>query len=924
MYVKILSLFAMALCFLALGACEDDPVVDIKGDDGPTVIIDLATEDVITTHLEGRVVLMGEQFDDVTERIIARATDVRHGEGTFYSLTAEDKYLFIDAPSLAGFMANTSARVEELNYLCHLYRNGLTICLHEPNDMHGIALYVYLHLMDFASEARENGIAAAERKFRQKVSTYSRAGKSGDDDDIYVDVNPDGDSEFGDPTASYDFWAMRHGGSALYIPDMHKPGGVYSVEMESVGADESGNEIVDNSELSVTPGEPNAFQYGLFAERAVKWLNMTKSTFASRARQAFSRADTDPDKTALITQYISASTDWSFANQSYKKWNFTCPEKTTLVMPIELNVWVEYAYNFDKDQDYYHIVLDESCDPSKVYFGRKQWDIDNEGISALGKVTSAHTAGLTLSGLTLYTRWPEPDYPVANEWNILPNKGPAPTTTETIEGWSVNADVSFNKGLSGKFSGSYTSEKVVTQIEQDVNIVTSRNQTLDSYSNWIKWNYTFANQVSFSTSKSGTKLNFVAPDSSATSVSLKSQQQSWNWVISNTSKRGDNPFRIPLKFASVSYQVANAYKVKERKYVEYYPSKRKAEFVLSHPTFYITLPVPERVRRQYTLEPEKIWNEAEYSNLMDNLTNNQNFRSLKSKLTQLDANNNVLSPTGRSLEQLEDSLGMIWYAAAKDVLSGSQHPSLSGVYRMRIRRDDGKLLNMRTMVNNRLTQVGTYLEVGPDGMGISSDSVSSYAAGTTFSINDNGGTYLVKVEDNGKDCRIISFLDVRASDFAVPASIQGLKLTGIESFAMPSAFSKTIRKLSIPGTIRTLKWNAFISLDSGLDKIEIGEGLEEVGSSCFPGAREVCFPSTFKRFNSHTFRYKRELGTVYLKSLTPPEYTGANSSDPEWMLTAQCFGSYETTKIVVPAKALEAYRKHPVWSRYKNLVSEQE
>ena len=94
-------------------------------------------------------------------------------------------------------------------------------------------------------------------------------------------------------------------------------------------------------------------------------------------------------------------------------------------------------------------------------------------------------AGYTWHSMDLFIRWPFSNYTVRDLWNIQPENNAAPVTTETISGWSVDAEISGSKkGLSGKLLGSYKSEEHVKKVENDVSVTYKTNVENEK---WLKW-----------------------------------------------------------------------------------------------------------------------------------------------------------------------------------------------------------------------------------------------------------------------------------------------------------------------------------------------------------------------------------------------------------------------------------------------------
>ena len=914
--MDILRKIASAAVFVALmcgvAACEDDePVMPVPEPDVPVEVKGLPTEDVILTRLQGNVAMMGTQFDDITERVLARASSVTQIGSSLLGIPPETDFLFIDAATLSGYMENFEANIDELSLLRARYMAGLTVCLHEPNDLYAIEMMIYLDLLDMISEEDGNidvTARAADVKSRARQSLRERRG-------VGRESRAGG---YGDPDATCDLWVIRRGGHELYIPDLHKEGAAYTVGMGIIENEGEENESRRDSTLTFIPAEPTAYQYGLFAEYAVEWLNETEKTVVAKARKIFSRAEMDYDEVASDTHLINATGNWDWAKVD--GWNWTAPSSSQpLVMPIRVRVWVTAAYNFSQDQDYYHIVTEEDCNAKGLNFGYITWPELKDFHTYYGTQMTPSAAGATFRNMTVCTRWPYDDYKLLDEWNMLPNEGAAESTTETVSGWQLNSDVSFGKGVTGKFSGSYTNKTTVSSVNKDVHVVMSSDQSIDGHSNWIKWDYTFANQISLSKNGLHTDVKYTPVDTSATSVSRKSQHQSWNWVVDKTSKRGAVPFVVPLKFQSVGYRCVMATKLFSYSMSSSFTSVDlttvEPEFALSERTYNITLPVPERVRKKFTLEVENIWNESEYSDLEKNLNRSSNFKALATKLSKVGDDDNPVWPAGITEASLEKKLSYEWYQVAKDILVSSKHPGLSNTYRFRVRDDNGKLLPMYTTAGKNGKIVGTYLEISPEGNFVSyGDEVPDYAKGDAFIVQYEGGSLIFKVTNPGKECELETVAEDYKGPLNIPSEIQGLTVTSIGSSAVDWGHQGLITELSVPGSVKVVPTFAFYHLKT-INKAVFGEGFEKLEMGAFSfAAREVYFPTTFREYGLVCFCWQPDV--IHFAGTTPPE------CDSDKVTKWNSLGDFENTVVKVPSSALETYRKHPVWGLYKKLQAE--
>lgn len=622
------------------------------------------------SSLKGSYAVAGSSFDGATAVIIGSASGSKQTISmTTETLPAGVKTVFIDWPSLQTIGNNVggtlSFPVATLDRLYNWTKQGATLVFNKPETFS--VFTILLHIKDcLAYNVKEN--TQQQQSFVQTQAST-------------------GTGSFGE--FEYDIIAIKPDGSAYYLNKMDNSEKTYTIKkVTETSIDEEPATTTETTE-TVTATAPTTEDYALFAKEAIKWLNETET----QARQLYIQAaGSDSD---LLNQICSET-----ITINYLSYNPDTPPR-----PLTLRVWTSCMYNFSKNEDFYHILLEEEFDPSPLYMGEYR----KSGNSFSGV---SREAGNTWHSMDLFIRWPFSNYTVRDLWNIQPENNAAPVTTETISGWSVDAEISGSKkGLSGKLLGSYKSEEHVKKVENDVSVTYKTNVESEK---WLKWSYSFGQQV-FYTGKAGS-WEFHAPSSNATSISRSRQRQSWNWVISDTKKRGEEPFYFTFKLPKLWFQWANVSTATLLFYTQHYTSQGPMIHEKEHN---INLPVPERYKHTYSLTTDEIADITEFNNLMTALSNvSSNFDQLHAKLIRKDSSGSICGRTGVTEDALQNMVGLEWYDLAKEV--EGKKIAVNKTYKFYVKDENNSKLTMRYYDKNSSSykSAGTYLVIAPEGISI--------------------------------------------------------------------------------------------------------------------------------------------------------------------------------------------------------------
>ena len=117
--------------------------------------------------------------------------------------------------------------------------------------------------------------------------------------------------------------------------------------------------------------------------------------------------------------------------------------------------------------------------------------------------------------------------------------------------------------------------------------------------------------------------------------------------------------------------------------------------------------------------------------------------------------------------------------------------------------------------------------------------------------------------------------------------------------------------LKIPDSVNTMGDEAFRGCN--LSSVTIGKGLTRIEDRAFSNTtlKEIFLPDTITSIGTEAFGgVKKNLQTVTCMALTPPVVEQI-AFDPI---------SCEHAKLIVPAAALAAYKAHPIWGSFKEIV----
>lgn len=123
-------------------------------------------------------------------------------------------------------------------------------------------------------------------------------------------------------------------------------------------------------------------------------------------------------------------------------------------------------------------------------------------------------------------------------------------------------------------------------------------------------------------------------------------------------------------------------------------------------------------------------------------------------------------------------------------------------------------------------------------------------------------------------------------------------------------FDNDFEEISIPGSVASLDDYILASCEL-LKKVELQEGVTEIGQGCFRACKKlskVILPNTIKDLGFESFDGCYMLVDVYVKAKKPPYVYAFRDADLNQL------------SIWVPRESVDAYKKTPVWGKYKDNI----
>ena len=427
---------------------------------------------------------------------------------------------------------------------------------------------------------------------------------------------------------------------------------------------ETGEVTTTEEEITVTNAEPNEAEYGVWAESVAQWINQP----ATKSIQLRAGDGSDELSQKHYTQSVP-----TYSTAPGTTWFKTYPRKDVVI-----RYWVSDLYNFDLDQDYYHIVLEEEIAGNDHWLGEYYSDKEKK------------FSGQVISWINVSLDWPASNGCTrVDQWNEQPLASGTLSSKETVKGWEINAKVGYQDGITGLLTGSYKHQETVTTLQKETNV----RFTKDFQAPWKPnrngscWEYDINTTDWGYEGSKWSKVKLKAPSSNSVAISTMRLRQSLNYIIDKTRERGNNPFEF-----SVYFNMYGDGKSARKNDIFTKWSEGSWDEDLASKKVFLPLPVPNRYRHTYSIKADNIWDAAEYEDLMKIFERHSNtMRSLIQERERC----------GKTEKLLRSQMEKLW-AQAKEELSGTRIPNLTHTFTLSFYEDNK-------------TVIGT-MEVTPDGV----------------------------------------------------------------------------------------------------------------------------------------------------------------------------------------------------------------
>ena len=514
----------------------------------------LPTEDVIETTIVRNAAIFGNNFDEVTQKVIDRLKGITEylDPVTATSIPENVELIFIDNESLLKMERPAVMAIKEA------FQRGATVYLHKPNDF--AAALFNIAMFDDIDNFFGN---------QAKMRAQTRSG-----------------NEY----QNHDLFAVRLDQSYMDADDLFND---EPIEQTFVNED-TGEETTETFQ----PSDPTDYQLGRYAENAVKWIE-SENAETVRAKTRAASSSTDPFAQHHIHKLISCNVNYPYISTKTFKY-VNAEEKVN----ISIDLWVITAYSFEKQMDYYNVVMEESFPGNDVYKGLYWCYVASNNWNLVEKLRDAYYkldektreyVGLVRSGYA----YAGPDIYVFNPegYTVEQPKTESPVTKdnyfikESFTGWSVGGEIGYSDGsVGGKLSFNYQKGETIKTFEQELNVKLNRNY---SYNNKkvTYWDYEMnINKEDFKWDLYQSKIK-----ENALCRNVCETRQYWEWFISKTNSDIASNIEFDVVFEFPAYSVKD----------EILGLNDLNKSVLTKQKVRFKLPIPYRYNETYTTFAEK-------------------------------------------------------------------------------------------------------------------------------------------------------------------------------------------------------------------------------------------------------------------------------------------------------------------------------
>ena len=515
----------------------------------------LPTEDVIETTIVRNAAIFGNNFDEVTQKVIDRLKGITEylDPVTATSISENVELIFIDNESLLKMERPAVMAIKEA------FQRGATVYLHKPNDF--AAALFNIAMFDDIDNFFGN---------KAKMRAQTRSG-----------------NEF----QSHDLFAVRLDQSYMDADDLFND---EPIEQTFVNED-TGEETTETFQ----PSAPTDYQLGRYAENAVKWIE-SENAETVRAKTRAASSSTDPFAQHHIHKLISCNLNYPSISK-YNK-NFS---DIKVDLNISVDLWIITAYSFEKQMDYYNVVMKEVFPGGTAYKGVYWNHGDNEKTErAFYKLNGNQMedvgfarAAYVYAGPDIYVFKPE-GYTVEQPSTESPVNKNNYYIKESYSSWGINGELGYSDGsVGGKLSFDYKKGETITSFENELEVTLNRNYSYDN-KKATYWDYEM--NVNNNNLKYCGFVRHKKGGISKDALCRKDceTKQYWEWFISNTNADISKNIEFDVVFEFPAYSA----KANVTLYNDGFDLSRS---VLTKQKVRFKLPIPYRYNETYTTFAEK-------------------------------------------------------------------------------------------------------------------------------------------------------------------------------------------------------------------------------------------------------------------------------------------------------------------------------
>ena len=515
----------------------------------------LPTEDVIETTIVRNAAIFGNNFDEVTQKVIDRLKGITEylDPVTASSIPENVELIFIDNESLLKMERPAVMAIKEA------FQRGATVYLHKPNDF--AAALFNIAMFDDIDNFFGN---------QAKMRAQTRSG-----------------NEF----QSHDLFAVRLDQSYMDADDLFND---EPIEQTFVNED-TGEETTETFQ----PSDPTDYQLGRYAENAVKWIE-SENAETVRAKTRAASSSTDPFAQHHIHKLISCNLNYPSISK-YNK-NFS---DIKVDLNISVDLWIITAYSFEKQMDYYNVVMKEVFPGGTAYKGVYWNHGDNEKTErAFYKLNGNQMedvgfarAAYVYAGPDIYVFKPE-GYTVEQPSTESPVNKNNYYIKESYSSWGINGELGYSDGsVGGKLSFDYKKGETITSFENELEVTLNRNYSYDN-KKATYWDYEM--NVNNNNLKYCGFVRHKKGGISKDALCRKDceTKQYWEWFISNTNADISKNIEFDVVFEFPAYSA----KANVTLYNDGFDLSRS---VLTKQKVRFKLPIPYRYNETYTTFAEK-------------------------------------------------------------------------------------------------------------------------------------------------------------------------------------------------------------------------------------------------------------------------------------------------------------------------------